>query len=166
MKLSTDRILTTHVGSLPRPADVAELLLKKEQEEPFDEAELDARVRRGVAEIVARQVDAGVDVVSDGEMSKVAYSTYAKDRLTGFAGDSERRFNLDVAPYPAFREKMARMTGNQPMRRPQCVGPIEVRTSEPLRKDLANFKAALEGAGVTEAFHDVVLSGRGVGVHA
>ena len=152
MKLSTDRILTTHVGSLPRPGDVAELLLKKEQEEPFDEAELDARVRRGVAEIVARQVDAGVDVVSDGEMSKVAYSTYAKDRLTGFAGDSERRFNLDVAPYPAFREKMARMTGNQPMRRPQCVGPIEVRTSEPLRKDLANFKAALEGAGVTEAF--------------
>ena len=152
MKLSTDRILTTHVGSLPRPADVAELLLKKEREEPFDEAELDARVRRGVAEIVARQVDAGVDVVSDGEMSKVAYSTYAKDRLTGFAGDSERRFNLDVAPYPAFREKMARMTGNQPMRRPQCVGPIEVRTSEPLRKDLANFKAALEGAGVTEAF--------------
>ena len=152
MKLSTDRILTTHVGSLPRPADVAELLLKKEQEEPFDEAELDARVRRGVAEIVARQVDAGVDVVSDGEMSKVAYSTYAKDRLTGFAGDSERRFNLDVAPYPAFREKMARMTGNQPMRRPQCVGPIEVRTSEPLRKDLANYKAALEGAGVTEAF--------------
>ena len=152
MKLSTDRILTTHVGSLPRPADVAELLLKKEREEPFDEAELDARVRRGVAEIVARQVDAGVDVVSDGEMSKVAYSTYAKDRLTGFAGDSERRFNLDVAPYPAFREKMARMTGSQPMRRPQCVGPIEVRTSEPLRKDLANFKAALEGAGVTEAF--------------
>ncbi len=152
MKLSTDRILTTHVGSLPRPGVVAELLLKKEQEEPFDEAELDARVRRGVAEIVARQVDAGVDVVSDGEMSKVAYSTYAKDRLTGFAGDSERRFNLDVAPYPAFREKMARMTGNQPMRRPQCVGPIEVRTSEPLRKDLANFKAALEGAGVAEAF--------------
>ena len=152
MKLSTDRILTTHVGSLPRPGDVAELLLKKEQEEPFDEAELDARVRRGVAEIVARQADAGVDVVSDGEMSKVAYSTYAKDRLTGFAGDSERRFNLDVAPYPAFREKMARMTGNQPMRRPQCVGPIEVRTSEPLRKDLANYKAALEGAGVTEAF--------------
>ena len=152
MKVSTDRILTTHVGSLPRPGDVAELLLKKEQEEPFDEAELDARVRSGVAEIVARQEEAGVDVVSDGEMSKVAYSTYAKDRLTGFAGDSERRFNLDVAPYPAFREKMARMTGNQPMRRPQCVGPIEVRTSEPLRKDLANFKAALEGAGVAEAF--------------
>ena len=94
MKLSTDRILTTHVGSLPRPGDVAELLLKKEQEEPFDEAELDARVRRGVAEIVARQVDAGVDVVSDGEMSKVAYSTYA----TGQAHRVRGRQRAPVQP--------------------------------------------------------------------
>ena len=152
MKLSTDRILTTHVGSLPRPDDVAELLLKKERGEPFDEEELDARVARGVMVIVARQEEAGVDIVSDGEMSKVAYSTYAKDRLTGFEGDSERRLNLDVAPYPIFREKMARMTGAQPMRRPRCVGPIEVKDREPLRKDLANYKAALDGAGVTDAF--------------
>ena len=152
MKRSTDRILTTHVGSLPRPDDVAALLLKKEREEPYDPAELDALVRRGVAEIVARQRDAGVDVVSDGEMSKVAYSTYAKDRLTGFEGDSPRRPNLDVAPYPAFREKMARMTGDQPMRRPQCVGPVQVKDRAPLEKDLANFKAALDGAGATDAF--------------
>ena len=152
MKLSDDRILTTHVGSLPRPDDVAELLLKREHEEPFDEAELDARITRGVAGIVARQREAGVDVVSDGEMSKVAYSTYAKDRLTGFAGDSGRRPNRDVAPYPVFREKMARMTGDQPMRRPQCVGPVEVKDREPLRKDLANYKAALDDAGVTDAF--------------
>ena len=152
MKLSTDRILTTHVGSLPRPDDVAELLLEKERGEPYDEDELDARVARGVAAIVAKQKEAGVDIVSDGEMSKVAYSTYAKDRLTGFEGDSERRLNLDVAPYPIFREKMARMTGAQPMRRPQCVAPIEVKDREPLRKDLANYKAALDGAGVTDAF--------------
>ncbi len=152
MKLSTDRILTTHVGSLPRPDDVAELLLEKERGEPYDEDELDARVARGVAAIVAKQKEAGVDIVSDGEMSKVAYSTYAKDRLTGFEGDSERRLNLDVAPYPIFREKMARMTGAQPMRRPQCVAPIEVKDREPLRKDLANYKAALNGAGVTDAF--------------
>ena len=152
MKLSTDRILTTHVGSLPRPDDVAELLLEKERGEPYDEDELDARVARGVAAIVAKQKEAGVDIVSDGEMSKVAYSTYAKDRLTGFEGDSERRLNLDVAPYPIFREKMARMTGVQPMRRPQCVAPIEVKDREPLRKDLANYKAALDGSGVTDAF--------------
>jgi len=152
MKLSTDRILTTHVGSLPRPDDVATLLLQKEREEPYDADELDMLVRQGVADIVARQHDAGVDVVSDGEMSKVAYSTYAKDRLTGFGGDSERRPNLDVAPYPAFRAKMARMTGDQPMRRPQCVAPVEMKDREPLRKDLENFRAAVDGSGVAEAF--------------
>ena len=152
MKLSTDRILTTHVGSLPRPDDVAALLLKKEREEPHDAAELDALVRQGVADIVARQHDTGVDIVSDGEMSKIAYSTYAKDRLTGIEGDSARRPNLDVAPYSDFRAKMLRMTGDQPMRRPECVGPVEIKDREPLRKDLENFKAALEGAGVTDAF--------------
>ena len=152
MKLSTDRILTTHVGSLPRPDDLAALLLQKERGEDYDAAELDALIRQGVADIVARQRDAGVDVVSDGEMSKVAYSTYAKDRLTGFEGDSERRPNLDVAPYPAFRAKMLRMTGDQPMRRPQCVAPVEVRDREPLRKDIENFRAAVDGAGVAEAF--------------
>ncbi|MYF65843.1 MAG: cobalamin-independent methionine synthase II family protein [Chloroflexi bacterium] len=152
MKLSTDRILTTHVGSLPRPDDVAALLLKKEREEEYDAEELETLVRQGVADIVARQHAAGVDIVSDGEMSKVAYSTYAKDRLTGFAGASPRRPNLDVAPYPDFRAKMARMTGDQPMRRPQCVGPVEVKDREPLQKDLENFRAALEGAGVADAF--------------
>ncbi|MXW29840.1 MAG: cobalamin-independent methionine synthase II family protein [Chloroflexi bacterium] len=152
MKLSTDRILTTHVGSLPRPDDVAALLLKKEREEEYDAEELETLVRQGVADIVARQHAAGVDIVSDGEMSKVAYSTYAKDRLTGFEGDSPRRPNLDVAPYPDFRAKMARMTGDQPMRRPQCVGPVEVKDREPLQKDLENFRAALEGAGVADAF--------------
>ncbi len=152
MKRSTDRILTTHVGSLPRPDDVAALLLRKEREEPYDSAELDSLVRQGVAEIVARQRSAGVDVVSDGEMSKVAYSTYAKDRLTGFEGDSPRRPNLDVAPYPAFREKMARMTGDQPMRRPQCVAPVQVKDRAPLEKDLANLRAALDGAGAADAF--------------
>lgn len=152
MKLSTDRMLTTHVGSLPRPDDVAALLLLKERGEPYDRDELDALVRRGVAGVVERQKEAGVDIVSDGEMSKIAYSTYAKDRLTGFEGDSERRPNLDVAPYPAFRQKMARMTGDQPMRRPQCVGPVQVKDREPLRKDIEHFRAALEGAGVAGAF--------------
>ena len=162
MKRSTDRILTTHVGSLPRPDDVAALLLRKEREEPYDSAELDALVRRGVDEIVARQRSAGVDVVSDGEMSKVAYSTYAKDRLTGFEGDSPRRPNLDVAPYPAFREKMARMTGDQPMRRPQCVAPVQVRDRAPLEKDLANLRAALDGAGAADADAFMTSSSPGV----
>lgn len=152
MNLSIDRILTTHVGSLPRPDDVAGMLLKKEREEDYDQAELDASIKRGVVEIVNRQRGVGVDIVSDGEMSKIAYSTYAKDRLTGFEGDSERRLNRDLVPYPVFREKMGRMTGNQPMRRPLCVGPVAVKDREPLRKDLENYREALAGTGVTDAF--------------
>ena len=152
MQLSADRILTTHVGSLPRPDEVAALLQQQERGEPYDPDALDALVRRGVADVVARQREVGVDVVSDGEMSKIAYSTYAKDRLTGFEGDSERRPNRDVAPYPAFRQRMARMIGEQPMRRPRCVGPVAVRDAGPLRRDLEHFRAALEGAGVTDAF--------------
>ncbi|MQF86633.1 MAG: cobalamin-independent methionine synthase II family protein [SAR202 cluster bacterium] len=152
MKISSERILTTHVGSLPRPDSLAELLLKKEKDEDFSQNELANQVSIAVKNIVHRQSDIGLDIVSDGEMSKIAYSTYAKDRLTGFEGDSQRKINLDLVPYPNFREKMGRMTGNQPMRRPQCVGPVEVKDSEPLKKDLKNFKDALVGIDVTEAF--------------
>ncbi|HCH36109.1 MAG: cobalamin-independent methionine synthase II family protein [Dehalococcoidia bacterium] len=152
MQTSSERIFTTHVGSLPRPDALAELLLKKEKGEDFSIQELEDQTRIAVSEIVRKQSEIGVDIVSDGEMSKIAYSTYAKDRLTGFEGDSERRINLDLVPYPNFREKMARMTGNQPMRRPKCVAPVQVKDREPLIKDLANFKSALTGVDVIEAF--------------
>ncbi len=90
MKLSTDRILTTHVGSLPRPQPLVELLIKKDRGEPYDAAEFARQVRQAVADIVARQVAIGIDVVSDGESSKVGYATYIKDRLTGFGGEPLR----------------------------------------------------------------------------
>ena len=166
MKLSTDRILTTHVGSLPRPGDVAELLLKKEREEPFDEAELDARVRRGVAEIVARQVDAGVDVVSDGEMSKVAYSTYAKDRLTGFTGDSERRFNLGrraVSGLPREDGADDRQSADAPSAVRRAYRSQDQRAAAEGPCELQGCAGRSGGYG---GVHDVVLSGGGVGVHA
>ena len=95
MQTSPERIFTTHVGSLPRPDALAELLLKKEKGEDFSIQELEDQTRIAVSEIVRKQSEIGVDIVSDGEMSKIAYSTYAKDRLTGFEGDSERRINLD-----------------------------------------------------------------------
>ena len=100
MKLSTERILTTHVGSLPRSSEVVELLYKKDSGEPYDRAAFDAAVAAGVADAVAKQVAAGVDIVSDGETSKVGYSTYIKDRLSGFAGHHSRPPHLDLAPYP------------------------------------------------------------------
>ena len=90
MLRSTDRILTTHVGSLPRSSAILELLYRKENGEPYDEAALDAAVAAGVAEAVRRQRDAGIDIVSDGETSKVGYATYVKDRLSGFAGHHPR----------------------------------------------------------------------------
>ena len=126
MKLSTDRILTTHVGSLPRSGEVVELLYKKDDDEPYDKAAFDAAVAAGVAAAVAKQVAAGVDIVSDGETSKVGYATYIKDRLSGFAGHYPRPPHLDLAPYPELREAMGRMLGKQSFKRAGCVGPIEL----------------------------------------
>jgi 5-methyltetrahydropteroyltriglutamate--homocysteine methyltransferase len=159
MKLSTDRILTTHVGSLPRTQDVSAALFGKMRGESFEEGAYDAAIRDGVALAVRRQVDAGVDVVSDGETSKISYSTYITERLSGFEGDSERKINRDVAPYPDFREKMARVTGAQPMPRAACVGPIAIKDRELLRKDLENLRAAVSLGGPVEAFMNAASPG-------
>ena len=107
MKLSTERVLTTHVGSLPRPPDISEMLLAKEDGTLADRGAFDARMEGAVADVVRQQVDAGVDVVSDGEMSKIGYSTYIKDRLNGFSGDSPRRVPADLALYPDYVQRIA-----------------------------------------------------------
>ena len=125
MKLSTDRILTTHVGSLPRPQPLVELLIKKDRNEPYDAAEFAAMVRQAVADIVARQVTIGIDVVSDGETSKVGYATYVHERLTGFGGEPYvPKPNRDVAPYADFRLRLEQFIGPQQIRRLCCIGPI------------------------------------------
>ena len=152
MRLSTDRILTTHVGSMPRPQALVDVLLKKDRGHAFDPAEYDKAIRDAVAAVVARQVEAGVDTPSDGEASKVSYSTYMMDRLTGFGGDNTRKVALDLAPYPAFREKMGRMTGSQEFRRASCIGPIAVKDLKPLEADIDNMLAAMKACGVTEGF--------------
>jgi 5-methyltetrahydropteroyltriglutamate--homocysteine methyltransferase len=157
MKRSTDRILTTHVGSLPRPPGIVDFLMKKEKGEAYDAAAFDAAMTRAVADVVKRQADIGIDVVSDGETSKIGYATYMQERLNGFGGHNERKIALDLVAYPAFREKMARVTGAQAFTRAACVAPITVKDWAPLRKDLANFRAALagtaaHGAVIAEAF--------------
>ena len=130
MKISTDRILTSHVGSLPRPDNAVALLLHKERGEPYDQAEFDRVMRSAVADIVKHQAEIGISVVSDGETSKIGYSTYIKDRLNGF-GTSEYapKVHLDVADYPDFRKRMAAYLGAQPFRRLTCVGPISVKNT-------------------------------------
>jgi 5-methyltetrahydropteroyltriglutamate--homocysteine methyltransferase len=152
MKTSRDRILTTHVGSLPRPPALRDLLVKKDQSQPYDKAELARLTKQAVADIVRRQAEVGVDIVDDGEMSKPGYSTYIADRLTGFAGHEPAKPRLDTGPYPYFNAAYARMTGENVARRAVCTGPIAWQDRQPLADDIANLKAALAGANVTEGF--------------
>ena len=152
MKLSTDRILTTHVGSLPRPKHLTDLLLAKDRGEPYDQSDFERSAAAAVADIVRRQVAVGVDIVDDGELSKPGYSTYIVDRLSGFAGRSERIPPLDVKDYPDFNAAMARMTGAQPLRRAPCVEAVTFRDRAPLERDIRNLRAAMAGSGAAEAF--------------
>jgi 5-methyltetrahydropteroyltriglutamate--homocysteine methyltransferase len=161
MRTSTERILTTHVGSLPRGREVVELLYKKDGGEAYDRAALDAAVAAGVADAVGRQLAAGVDIVSDGETGKVGYATYIKDRLFGFAGHHSRPPHLDLAPYPELREALGRMLGKQSFKRAACVGPIELVDRAAVQTDIANLEAALAGSdgAATEAFMNAASPG-------
>ncbi|MEM9314300.1 MAG: cobalamin-independent methionine synthase II family protein [Pseudomonadota bacterium] len=138
------RILTTHVGSLPRSKAVTDGVFAKENEEPFDPDELVRVIAAAVKEVVQRQVAVGVDLVSDGEMSKISYATYIKDRITGFEGDSERNPPADLEEFPGFLQRQAKSGGTPSYRRPCCVGEIKVKSSGPLKEDLDNFSAAVE----------------------
>jgi 5-methyltetrahydropteroyltriglutamate--homocysteine methyltransferase len=159
MKHSIDRILTTHVGSLPRSAGVTELIFARERGEPGPKAEWSSVLDEAVRDVVVRQHRAGIDIVSDGEMSKISYATYVKDRLTGFAGDSARNPPADLEDYPSYLKRLADTGGTPTYRRPRCVGPIAVRTAEPLHGDLARFRSALEAMPVTEGFLNAASPG-------
>jgi len=152
VKHSTDRTLTTHVGSLPRPKKVAELIFAKEREEEYDQSEFDEAIAVAVKDAVARQVEVGVDIVSDGEMSKISYATYIKERISGFEGDSPRNPPKDLQDYPSFLEKLAQTGGTPSYKRPKCTGEIRPTNPEPLETDLKHFRDALEIVNVEEAF--------------
>ena len=160
MKTSTDRILTTHVGSLPRPAAVADGLFAREGGDPAFHPEAFVSLVSGtVAMTVARQVEIGLDVVSDGEMSKISYATYVKDRLSGFAGDSPRRAPQDLEQFPGFLARQASGGGTPTYRRPMCVGPVAVMDDGPLQADIANMAAAVGAARPVEAFMNAASPG-------
>jgi len=152
MKTSQDRILTTHVGSLPRPPELKELLVRKDQSQPYDTAELDRLTRQAVFDIVKRQAQTAVDIVNDGEMSKPGYSTYVADRLSGFSGHEPAKPRLDTRDHPNFLAAYERMTGANVARRAVCTAPVAVRDRTPLEHDLANLKDALAQVQVAEGF--------------
>jgi 5-methyltetrahydropteroyltriglutamate--homocysteine methyltransferase len=139
MKRSADRILTTHTGSLPRPADLIPMLEAHDTGVPTDPAAFEAGVRRAVADIVRKQVEAGVDVVSDGEQGKVGYSTYVRHRLTGFDGQSGVAARADWADFP---EAAARAERRAAVARPACTGPIDWKDRTAVERDVANLRAA------------------------
>lgn len=159
MLTSRDRILTTHVGSLPRPDELSALLLKKEQEEPVDQAKFEQVLRESVAAVVHQQASTGIDIVSDGELSKISYATYIKDRLSGFSGHRPRKPALDLQPFPEYMEKMALVAGKQNFKRQCCTGPIKVTSTQPLEFDLANFRAALTRSPAKDAFMNAASPG-------
>ncbi|GAC1342787.1 MAG: cobalamin-independent methionine synthase II family protein [Ktedonobacteraceae bacterium] len=154
MKRSTERILTTHTGSLPRPDNLVQLMLAREQGKPVDANELAQSVRNAVADVVKHQVAAGIDIISDGEMSKIGFANYVKDRLTGFDGQSNPVVAQDVLDHPDLRLRMFRRNEGSASRyfTPACTGPITLRDKEAVHHDIANLKAALQESEPAEVF--------------
>ena len=147
------RILTTHVGSLPRPQDVVDVVFADDRGEHVDPDRFEQVIRDAVADRVRHQVEAGIDVVSDGEMSKIGYATYIRHRLSGFeVGDVPRATPADLDAYPRFRDRLAQAGGSAKYLRPICRGPITYEHPEPLQQDLAHLKAAIDGQPVAGAF--------------
>lgn len=153
MLKSVDRILTTHVGSMPRPAPVVEALFAHDRGEPIDPVAFATTIRTAVADTVKRQVGAGIDVVTDGEMSKISYATYIRHRYSGFvAAELPRAVPADLDAFPSLRERLAASGGTPSYLRPICRGPIALRDPEPLAQDLENLRAAVHASGAVEAF--------------
>jgi 5-methyltetrahydropteroyltriglutamate--homocysteine methyltransferase len=159
LRHSADRILTTHVGSLPRSQAVTDVLFAREQGSPHDEAAAAATLRNAVAEVVRRQVETGIDVVSDGETSKISYATYIKDRVTGFDGDTPREPGQDLVEFPRLLRKLADTGATAKYRRPRCVGEIRVKSLAPVNADIANLRDAASAAQPLEAFMNAASPG-------
>ncbi len=158
MKRSTDRILTTHAGSLPRPPALAAMLVARETGESFDETAFEAAVGDAVTSSVAQQSETGLDIVNDGEMSKFFYATYIKERLTGFDGESLTRPIADAREFPEFTQRRAEPS-RAIRRTPACTGPIRYRGEAELQRDIANLTAVLAGQAPSEAFMSAASPG-------
>ena len=159
MLTSGKRILTTHVGSLPRSKAVTDLVFARERGEAVAHAEFDAVIAQAVDEAVRRQVEVGIDIVSDGEMSKISYATYIKDRISGFDGDAPRSPPADLADFPSYMARLAAAGGTPTYRRPKCVGDVRAVTLAPLHADVAHLTAATARHTPGEAFMNAASPG-------
>ena len=153
------KIKTTHVGSLPRTQDVVDLIFARENKQPFDSSQFDTTMTSACAETVKRQSEAGIDIVSDGETSKISYATYVKDRYTGFDGDSPRNAPADLKQFPGFLKRLADDGGTPTYARPMCVGEVKSKGQDELLKDIANLKAGMNACDVDEGFMNAASPG-------
>lgn len=153
------KILTTHVGSLPRTQEVVDFIFARENNTAYDQADFDACMTAAVSVTVGKQVAAGVDIVSDGETSKISYATYVKDRYTGFDGDSPRNAPADLKMFPGFLQRLANDGGTPQYARPMCVGEVRSKGQGELEKDIANLKAAMAAHGVERGFMNAASPG-------
>jgi 5-methyltetrahydropteroyltriglutamate--homocysteine methyltransferase len=156
---STERFLTTHTGSLPRPDDLIRMMYAKEEGVPVDRAALAARIRAAVAEVVEKQAAAGIDLVNDGEMSKPSYATYVKDRLSGFGGTGNTFVYQDLADFPRLEKRVFGDPGRSRRKTPACNGPIGVREPAAAVADAANLTAALTRVQAAGAFMSAASPG-------
>ncbi len=153
------KIATTHVGSLPRSQEVVDFIFAREHGEDYDQGAFDACMTAAVDETVRKQVAAGVDIVSDGETSKISYATYVKDRYTGFGGDSPRNAPADLKLFPGFLKRLADEGGTPQYARPMCVGEVRSKGQGELEKDIANLKAGMARHGAKRGFMNAASPG-------
>ena len=159
MQRSTERFLTTHTGSLPRPDDLIRTMYAKEEGVPVDPDALAARVRSAVAEIVEKQAAAGIDLINDGEMSKPSYATYIKDRLNGFGGTGNTFVYQDLSEFPTLEKRVFGDPGRSRRKTPACNAPISVRDAQAAVTDADNLKAALAGVKSSGGFMSAASPG-------
>ena len=153
------KILTSHVGSLPRTQDVVDFIFARENGENYDQAAFDNCMSSACNETVRRQVEAGIDIVSDGETSKISYATYVKDRYTGFSGDSPRNAPADLKQFPSFLERLANSGGTPQYARPMCTGEVTSKGQGELQADIDNLKAGMAAHGATRGFMNAASPG-------
>jgi 5-methyltetrahydropteroyltriglutamate--homocysteine methyltransferase len=153
------KILTSHVGSLPRSQKVVDFIFARENEEDFDQVEFDAVMSDAVHATVTKQVKSGIDIVSDGETSKISYATYVKDRYTGFSGDSARNAPADLKMFPGFLKRLADDGGTPQYARPKCTGEVTSKGQDELQKDITNLTSAMKSSGVERGFMNAASPG-------
>ncbi|HEX7273383.1 MAG TPA: cobalamin-independent methionine synthase II family protein [Casimicrobiaceae bacterium] len=159
MKRSTERFLTTHTGSLPRPEDLIRAMYAKEEGVPVEAAALERRVASAVEEVVRKQAEAGIDVINDGEMSKPSYATYIKDRLAGFGGSGNTFVYQDLVSFPNLSKRVFGDPGRSRRKTPACNAPIAVRDRNAARTDVEHLKAGFAKVAAQEMFMSAASPG-------